>query len=402
MSAINVTLGLNAARFRSGAAAAAGYAKQFSSTIRASMLSALGPIALAMEAFNFLKQTFAEANQLADISQRMGVGTDALQRVAYAARKVGIELDAVGGLLKGIQRGFSGAFTSAAKTSALTDLGFTMEEIQAGGVDAQTAILRLSEGYDKAANKAEYLAKLQQAFGKASFDLMGMLSMSTDELRSSFQEANVMSDESIQAADRMEESWNKMMDGMKVVGMGIVAILGLIVGAIGTFVGSAVTYFTYFGMMVMQKIVDVATFLEKVANKLGVGWAAKAMKGVREMGGSVIEVQSTIIDKAGKFATASAGVAGASWDVITGGKDKPAEARPQRRQLGEVETEEEKKKKGKSATMGISSMAVIGGGGLVGGGYDPTLALQKEMLEVQKQLLVESKKPKTGAPTITN
>jgi hypothetical protein len=402
MSAINVTLGLNAARFRSGAAAAAGYAKQFSSTIRASMLSALGPIALAMEAFNFLKQTFQEANQIADISQRMGVGTDALQRVAFAARKVGIELDAVGGLLKGIQRGFAGAFTSASKTSALQDLGFSMEEIQAGGVDAQIAILRLSEGYDKAGNKAEYLAKLQQAFGRASFDLMGILSMSTDELRASFQEATVMSKNSIQAADDMGDAFNGVLDGMKVVGMGLVAIFGLIIGAIGTFVGSAVTYFAYFGSMVMQKIVNVATFLEKVANKLGVGWAAKAMKGVREMGGQIIEVQSTIVDKAGGFATASAGVAEASWRVLTGGEKKEGQARTQRRQLGDVEEKEDKQKKGKSASMGISSMAVIGGGGLVGGAYDPSLTVQKEMLEVQKQLLNETKKPKSGTPTITN
>lgn len=388
-------LGLDAKQFKSGAAAASSYASSFATQLRNTLLSALGPIAVAMQVMSWIKGVFAEAGQLADMAAKFDISTDSLQRMAIAGKRVGLELGNVAQIIKGMRKGFQDAFKNETAVNDLLALGFTMDEIRAGGVDAQTAILRLSEALDKAGNKTEFMQRLTAAFGRSSTDIMAMLSMSTQELNETFREAAIMSKEQIEAADELGDAWDAVVEVLKPVAMIIVGLIAMILGAVVGIVSSIPMYIAAFGAVIMGKVADLMEWMAGLAEKIpAVGddlaeTLRSAASGARA--GESLANKTTLFF--GKGAEFGMNTAGKGWDAMTMGafKDKEVKEKPKRRDTESIVEESgvggDKKKGGGGATVGVSGMAVVGGGGLVGGGYDPSLAVATATLDVAKEQL---------------
>lgn len=397
MSGITVTLGLDAKKFQSGAAAAAGYAKNFATSMQASMMSALGPIAVALSVFTFLKETFQSAGQVADLSDKYDVSSDSLQRVAYAAKKVGIEMDGVGAIIKGLNRGFAGAFSDPKQIKDLLALGFTMEEIKKGGPGAEEALLRLSSGLDKSAVKAQYLQKLQSAFGKSAVDIMGMLSLSTEGMAQAFGQATVMSEAQIQAADQMGETWDDLISALKPIGMAVVGIFGMILGAVGAVLTGVFILATALQSYILDKLSTILKLMSQLAKlspamrMLGI---SEGLEDASKFARSASEYTNELVIKAGKWNDKSYALIKAGFNATTGGAFMdPKDKKKSNKRIGGVDFEmpTEKAKSGKASTVGVSTIQAVGGGGLVGGGYDPVVAVSKDILTVQQQQLAEMK-----------
>jgi hypothetical protein len=391
MNRLMVMLGLDAKQFKSGAAAASSYASSFATSLRNSMLSALGPIAIAMQVMGFIKGAFDEAKAISDMSKRFDVSSDSLQRMAAAGKKVGLEMNNIATIIKSFKKGFADAFKNEAAVNDLLALGFTMEEIKSGGIDAQTAILRLSEALDKAGNKTEFMHRLTAAFGKSSMDIMAMLSMSTEELANSFREAAIMSKAQIEASDELGDAWDGLLSMLKPVAMIIVGLLGMIVSALAAGITTMVTFIAGTVMWAMNKLADFLDMLSDMADYV------PGMGGIAESGRKSAGMARTVGGVAGQVAIASAKGADKSWDAFQASwhaftmgslkDDKPA---PLARRDTESITDEAGvggKGGGSGASFGVSGMASVGGGGLVGGGYDPSLAVATASLDVAKEQL---------------
>ena len=387
-------LGLDAKQFKSGAAAASSYASSFATQLRNTLLSALGPIAVAMQVMSWIKGVFAEAGQLADMATKFDISTDSLQRMAIAGKRVGLELGNVAQIIKGMRKGFQEAFKNETAVNDLLALGFTMDEIKAGGVDAQTAILRLSEALDKAGNKTEFMQRLTAAFGRSSTDIMAMLSMSTQELNETFREAAIMSKEQIDAADELGDAWDGVVEVLKPVAMIIVGLIAMILGAVVGIVSAVPMYIAAFNSLIMGKIAELLEWMAGLAEKIpAVGdklaGTLRGAAGAARSGQSVADASTQFFGKGAQFGMKTAGL---GWDALTMGafKDKDVKEKPKRRDTEGMMEESGvggDKKKGGGASVGVSSMAVVGGGGLVGGGYDPSLAVATATLDVAKEQL---------------
>lgn len=390
MSTLNVILGLDARKFKSGTAEAASYAKNFGGTLRTALIEALGPIALAMEAINFIKGSFDEAAKIADLSDKFQVDAEQLQRIAFAAKDVGIEMEATAGIIKNLNKAFAQALGDKNKFEALRKLGFTAEEIAAGGIDAQSAILRMSEALDKSANPAQTLAVLMDALGKSGADAAALLQNPTDELQRMMRDAPVMSNKMVDLADKMDRSFQTVGATMKIVGMGIVAVLGIVIAWVGMAVGGIVTIVSAFVGKVIDLLGWMAEKAEKLAKALKMTGTAESLAGVKK----ALEGASASVDKftiaSGEFVMGSKKIQDAGFDVLFGGDDTPAKKK-KKRDIAELE--QKAGTAGKTAAQGgISSMAVIGGGGLVAQFFDPTLKTAKDQLAVAEKQLEEQKK----------
>lgn len=395
MNRLMVMLGLDAKQFKSGAAAASSYASTFATQLRNSMLAALGPIAMAMQLMSWIRGVFAEAGQLADMAAKFDISTDSLQRMAIVGKRVGLELGNVAMILKSMRKGFQDAFKNETAVNDLLALGFTMDEIKAGGVDAQVAILRLSEALDKAGNKTKFMQRLTAAFGRSANDIMAMLSMSTEELNQTFREAAIMSKEQINAADELGDAWDGVVEILKPVAMMIVGLIAMILGAVIGIISAVPMYIAAFGSMVMGKLAELMEWMAKIAKRIpAVGdtlsatltSTAGAARGLEGMADSTTQFF-------GKGANFGMRIAGLGVDAATfGAFNEEKKAKPPRRDTESVIEESEiGGKKGKGGTVGVSSLAVIGGGGLVGGGYDPSVAIATATLDVAKEQLKVSK-----------
>ena len=397
MNRLMVILGLDSKQFKSGAAAASSYASNFATQLRNSMMSALGPIAAAMAVMGWVKGVFEEAKAIADMSKRFDVSSDSLQRMAIAGKKVGLEMGNIATIIKSFKKGFADAFKNEAAVNDLLALGFTMEEIRSGGIDAQTAILRLSESLDKAGNKTEFMQKLTAAFGRSATDIMAMLSMSTQELNETFRQAAIMSKEQIDAADELGDAWQGIVDILKPVAMIIVGLIGMIAGAIIGIVSSIPMYISAFSSMVMGKMAQLLDWMAGVAEKIpkigkGLGSALRGAAGAARGVEGIHDSATQFFGKGAQFGMKTA--ASGFHSMTMGGFKSAPEAKPARRDTDSiVEGAGVATSKGgsSSASYGVSGMAVVGGGGLVGGGYDATVAVARETLTVAKETLTELK-----------
>lgn len=395
MSRLTVALGLDASRFRSGAAQATSYATNFGTSLRGSLMTALGPIALAMEAISLIKEAFADASKIADISDRFQVSTDSIQRLGYAGKKVGLEMESVAGIIKNLNKTFAGAITDPKKAEALKGLGFSAQEIASGTVSAEDAIIRMSEALDNGASKTEVLNRLQLVLGKSAQDVAALLQNSTAELKSQFAEAPVMSKRMVEMADKMGDRMSYVFAILKIAAMGLVAALGMVIGAVGIIIGGLGSIVSYLAGVFLGMIAKVLDKLATVADTLGMDETSEGLKKASKNMEDMSNKANDFAISSGEFAMKGGDLVKESWKGITGEEDKAAESAKKTRREIEGDLGGGAGGAGSSKSGGISSLAAVGGGGLTAGPsmsyrlQEQQLGVARQQLEVQQKLLAK-------------
>ncbi|CAB4147656.1 hypothetical protein UFOVP510_41 [uncultured Caudovirales phage] len=381
MSVLSVVLGLDAKKFKSGMAGAASYAQSYGAAIRGSLMSALGPIAIALETINLMREGFNEAAQVADLSERYGVTADALQRLAFVGKKAGIEMGEIAKLMKQLNKAIAEASIDPKKAEMLKKMGIDMEALANGTLSATDAFFQISAGLDGASNKGEVLLALYDLLGRSGETMATLLGKSDEELRALFASAVVMSDEMINQADAMDDAFNTASAGAKKVGMWLVLLVGVIGGIL---------------FMAIQEIAlrFNQLFTGFVYGVRGMIWAWMKFKGF--FGFDTTETEQTLAgmdaiiakaervsqrikDEQGKTANAvdNMGRAMIGMEPNSSGAKKKTDKKGR-----DIEGLTQEKKAGKDKAIVASAIQAVGGGGLVAG---PNL-VQQQVDIAKKQL----------------
>ena len=383
MSVLRVVLGLDAKQFQSGCASAALYANRFGTSLRGSLLAALGPIAIAMEAINIVKESFQDASQIADLSDKYRVNGEELQRIALVGKRVGLEMEDVARLMKDLNKAIAEGATDPKKAKQLEKIGISAEALASGNLSATDAFYMISAAMDGAGNKSALLKALMDNLGKSGQAVAAMLEMSHAEILKISKDAPVMSDAMTQMADDLGDSLTDVWKVIKIIGLWIAGLIGALIGAIGVILGSVATIFVGVYQGLLWVIKNLMELLAATAKALGMSGLAKSLDEGSKAVDRHMDSVTRGIEKTSGFAVASGEMAGRTLGAMFGVEREKKEKKKGRNIPGL----EDEVKGGKEKTLSVQAIQVVGGGGLAAGASNLVLRqveLAQKQLEEQK------------------
>ena len=141
-----------------------------------------------------LKGLFEHFDDIADISAKLNETPETVQRVGVAATLSGSSLEALAGAMIKLEKGLGDVENSGAR-EALARYGFTAEQILALPLDQK--LIALAEAFQKARAEGHGVADMQAMLGRGSAELIPLLTMTGDELRSMFAGVDVLADDTV-------------------------------------------------------------------------------------------------------------------------------------------------------------------------------------------------------------
>jgi len=215
---IAVQLQANTSQFKAGMVEASGILSRFSKSSRAfssnpfkflggATASGIGMVTNAMKGLTiaagagalgagtafayFTKQAMDVVGDLYDAAQRIGVTTNALAEMRYAANLAGIENEALGGsvqkMLKNISDAAEGTGTSS---DALKAMGLNAKALR--DANPQDAFYQIGQAISDVQNPADRLRYTLDIFGKSGGGLINLFADGADSVRGMAKEAQLL------------------------------------------------------------------------------------------------------------------------------------------------------------------------------------------------------------------
>jgi hypothetical protein len=151
---------------------------------------------------NAIQSTGEWAGHVDDLSKKMGISREAVQRLDFAARQNGQTIDgvstAVAQLSKHLVSGDQGA------VDAMQRLGLSFAQIK--GLSPDQAFAQIAQAIDTLPNQFDKSATAMQLLGRSGADLIPMFGSLTQDMRN----AAVASDDTIKAGDQLGDAWDKL------------------------------------------------------------------------------------------------------------------------------------------------------------------------------------------------
>jgi hypothetical protein len=166
--------------------------------------------ALSVGAFaNSVKEVAAYADEIGKMAQRVGVGTEALSGLAYAAKLSDVSNEQLGNGLKKLSKLMQEAAGGMDQQQRiLKELGVT--ELQ----DVNKAFLQLAKRFSEMEEGSGKTAAAIAVFGKAGADLLPLLNSGADGIRSATDEAErfgiIVGRDAVVAAERFNDNLERL------------------------------------------------------------------------------------------------------------------------------------------------------------------------------------------------
>jgi len=201
---------------------------------------AIGVAFAARTAWQGIKQLTDYGDDIGKQAKRIGVTTDAWQKLSFAARRTGSDQSE---LETGLRRMSSTIYDAGRgvkeSVEALDKLGLKYDDLANKRPDEQFALL--GDALNKVSDATTKSALAQDVFGRSGTKLIPMLSEYRDLAKELQQKGGIISDKNIKAAEQFKDS----MENIKSAAMAFVSNTGL-----------------------LQYLNNIATALDKVSSKL--------------------------------------------------------------------------------------------------------------------------------------
>jgi hypothetical protein len=164
-------------------------------------------------------------DRLAKLAARFGESAESLQRVSQAASLAGSDIELVA-------RAMTLANQAAQKGSVAFDaLGISAQDF--AGMGLEERLLALSQAYEQTSDKGKALAAITDLLGTKAADIVPLLAQGPEALRQSFAAANVVSEETIKQAERVNDQLTRLKN-KTIAGLGpaFIAVGGIVVQTI--------------------------------------------------------------------------------------------------------------------------------------------------------------------------
>lgn len=230
-------LSLEAENFNNGIKSALREGKEWEKQIKPSMeitkdwglaMTATGG-AILTAMFAATKATADYADNLNDMSQKVGVSTETLSKWGFAAEQSGSTLEGVGTGLKILAKNMELATAGGkAQTAAFAAAGITTKQLAAAGGDVNKILPLLADSFAKSEDGAGKTAIAMQLLGKSGTELIPMLnagSAGLDEMGLAAERTGrVVSQDAARAADEFNDRLAELEGSMK----GMAGVVGTV------------------------------------------------------------------------------------------------------------------------------------------------------------------------------
>jgi hypothetical protein len=160
---------------------------------------------------NAIERTGEWAGHVDDLSKKMGVSYEAIQRLDFAAKQNGQTIDGVSTAVTQLSKHLVNSDTGA--VAALDRLGLSFDQLKAMSPDQ--AFIAVGNAIDKLPSKYEQNATSLALLGRSGAELISMF----HSLQEDMGRAVVVSDDVIKAGDKLGDSW----DALKGTGTALMA-----------------------------------------------------------------------------------------------------------------------------------------------------------------------------------
>ncbi len=212
MADATVTLGLDAKQVKTGLDSARRDVEKFGQTTKKTLAASAGgglmgagkSIAGALAglaAGSKIKTTIDEYARLADLSNRLGVSAESMQRVGIAAEQSGTDAETAARALTLLMKAIDSPDNKKA-VDAMKGLGLSIGELKAANAFDQ--IRMLSTAFQKAQSTGTGFADIMSLLGKSGAELIPVLRMTSSEM-DAIANTNVISDDQIARLAKVDD-----------------------------------------------------------------------------------------------------------------------------------------------------------------------------------------------------
>jgi len=181
-------------------------------TEAAGLSSAFNSIGLAIagaftvnQIIGFVGGVMDAASEVGDLSAKLGISTEAVQRFKFAAEQGGTTLDSVGRSIQTMNNKLSEG--GKGTIAALDALGLELDDLRASG--PEQAFIDIADAIAGIADPMERTRLAMEVFGKSGSENMQMFLEGVERVGS---ETAVMSDDTIRRLKAAQDSWTSWMN----------------------------------------------------------------------------------------------------------------------------------------------------------------------------------------------
>ena len=209
--------GADTSPFRKSLNQMRGDVKKFSADAKGQIASVFGIGALTAWA----TATLDVAGRIDDLSKRLNMSAESFQRLSYASKQSGGDMEVVGRGLTILTKNLAEAQNGSKDLSNEAKvLGLNLSELQSMSPEGQ--MIELARGYEQSSDKGAALAAIMKLLGKSGAEMIPMIKEGPGVLTGMMEDATVATDSQIAAMAKLGDQ----MDALK---MKSVAALGNII-----------------------------------------------------------------------------------------------------------------------------------------------------------------------------
>lgn len=186
----------------------------FAGILKNSLVNAVGAVGIVQS----FRSTIQQLDRVGDLSQRFGVSADALQRLGGVAELSGAGMEDVATALQKIGRLAAEASSgNEAAAKSFEKIGLSVDDIR--GLGAQELFLQVSDQIAGLSSETDQAAAAFEIFGRSGGNLVVMAQMGRDGILSLANGITVASNESVSAAQSID-------DAFKTLGQNFTSVIG--------------------------------------------------------------------------------------------------------------------------------------------------------------------------------
>lgn len=169
--------------------------------------------AFAVEALiGFGKEVIALGGQIADIANRTGMSTDAVQELGYAAKSTGSSFEAIQSASSKLSDKL--VEQSTGTVAALRDIGLTISELQR--MRPEDAFAAVADAVGEIQNPMQQTQLAIELFGATGTELLPAMKQGFSDLRKEAHElGQVMSEDAVKGLDDLGDAWGNFITTAK-------------------------------------------------------------------------------------------------------------------------------------------------------------------------------------------
>jgi hypothetical protein len=182
-----------------------------------------------------------------DMAQKLGVSTDSIQRLDFAAKQTGVDIDKVGRAILKMQGELAhGGWDRDKYSSALQALKLKPSELV--GKSPEDVLIRLADAFQNVNNSAEANAAIVSLVGIKMSDIIPLLAQGGAKLREMLDRAPVAGGDTIDAMKQLKQQMDelgrisfpiiaKFVQGFAFITKGVIGV-GAVIKATGSILGA--------------------------------------------------------------------------------------------------------------------------------------------------------------------